>query len=89
MWENITEMYRGYSRVYEYFESGGEGWHNICFTSKYKDNNVCFPLLPQKLEGNRRQFRYIGIVPVKYIRDLYPHRPIKYLYLIFCIYIDQ
>ena len=65
-----TEMYHGYSRVYgtdEYFESGGRG-HNIYFTSKYKDNNVFFPLLPQKLEGNRRQFRYIGIVPVKYIR---------------------
>ena len=37
MWENITEMYRGYSRVYgtdEYFESGGRG-HNIYLTSKY------------------------------------------------------
>ena len=70
MWENITEMYRGYSQVYEYFESrgGGEGWHNIYFTFKYKDNNVFFLLLSQKLEGNRRQFRCIWIVPVKYIR---------------------
>ena len=47
-----TEIFRGYSRVYgtdEYFEI-------YILPPNIGDNNVFFPLLSQKLGGNRPQF---------------------------------
>jgi hypothetical protein len=53
-----TEMYRGCSWMYgtdEYFESGGQGTTYL-LPPNIGDNNVFFPVLSQKLGGNRPHF---------------------------------
>ena len=54
MWENITEMYRRYSRVYgtdEYFESGEKGSTTYILPPNIGGNNVFFPIVISKVWG--------------------------------------